>query len=52
MDDNNVSVQGCNTVTTSAPSATLVTSGSAVNDVATVTGNLVNGTPTGTVLTL
>jgi hypothetical protein len=37
------------TVTTTAPSSNLFTLGNSVDDVATVTGNVTNGTPTGTV---
>ena len=52
LDANTVTVPTCNntaTVTTSAPSNTLPTLGNSVNDVATVTGNSTNGTPTGSV---
>jgi len=61
LDDNTITVPTCNTatstttptaaptVTATSPSSTLLTLGQDVHDVATVTGNSTDGTPTGTV---
>ena len=51
LDNNDISVAPCNTSTTTAPSATLVSLGNSLDDVATVTGNTTDGTPTGSVQT-
>ncbi|MHB1988847.1 MAG: ice-binding family protein [Acidimicrobiales bacterium] len=49
LDSNAISAPACATAMTTAPSRASMTVGSSVNDVATVTGNATDGTPTGSV---
>ncbi|HUY64236.1 MAG TPA: ice-binding family protein [Acidimicrobiales bacterium] len=47
LDDNTIRVDPCSTSIATSPSSSLITLGSGLDDVATVTGNATDGSPTG-----